>query len=201
MPRLSASRRYHPGMPNPDRLPPIPPERWTPDQRRHAQEIIAGPRGALISPFVPMLRSPELMAHSQRMGEYLRYRSAIGLRLSELAILLVARHWTQQVEWAIHAPIAQREGVAAATIAAIAAGTPPQGLPEDEAAVHDFTTELLRDQQVSDPTWARAVSLFGEQGVVDLVGLAGYYAYLAMLMNAARTPVPATQVEPLAPLR
>ena len=184
-----------------DRLPPIPPERWTAEQRKYAQEIIDGPRGALISPFVPMLRSPELMAHSQRMGEYLRYRSAIGLRLSELAILLVARHWSQQVEWAIHAPIAQREGVAAASIAAIAAGVQPQGLPQDEAAVHDFTTELLRQQQVSDATWERAVSLFGQQGVVDLVGLTGYYAYLAMLMNAARTPVPPTKVPPLDPLR
>lgn len=184
-----------------DRLPPIPPERWTAEQRKYAQEIIDGPRGALISPFVPMLRSPELMAHSQRMGEYLRYRSALGLRLSELAILLVARHWSQQVEWAIHAPIAEREGVAVETIAAIAAGAQPTGLPQDEAAVHDFTTELLRDQQVSDATWERAVSLFGEQGVVDLVGLTGYYAYLAMLMNAARTPVPPTQVPPLAPPR
>ena len=100
-----------------DRLPPIAPERWTPQQRELAEEIINGPRGALLSPFVPMLRSPELMAHSQRMGEYLRYRSAIGLRLSELAILVVARHWDQQVEWAIHAPIAQREGIAPETIA------------------------------------------------------------------------------------
>ncbi|MFI4928501.1 MAG: carboxymuconolactone decarboxylase family protein, partial [Burkholderiales bacterium] len=170
-----------------DRLPPILPAQWTPEQRACAEEIIAGPRGGLISPFVPMLRSPELTVHSQRMGEYLRYRSAVGLRLSELAILLVARHWTQQVEWAIHAPIALLEGIAAETVAAIALGERPRARPADEAVVYDFSTELLEGQQVSDATWARAVAALGEQGVVDLVAINGYYGYLAMLMNAART--------------
>ena len=100
---------------NPDRLPPLPPEQWTEQQRMEAEAVIRGPRGALLSPFVPLLRSPEFMGHAQRMGEYLRYRSAIGLRLSELAILVTARHWSQQVEWAIHAPIAQRAGISAQT--------------------------------------------------------------------------------------
>ena len=90
-----------------DRLPPLPPAAWSDEQRREAQPIIDGPRGALVSPFVPLLRSPELMGHAQRMGEYLRYRSAVGTRLSELAILITAQHWSQPVEWAIHAPIAE----------------------------------------------------------------------------------------------
>ncbi len=184
-------------MTGPDRLPPIPPERWTPEQRELAQEIINGPRGALLAPFVPMLRSPELMAHSQRLGEYLRYRSALGLRLSELAILIVARHWTQQAEWAIHAPIALREGVAAGTVAALAEGTRPPALPADEQVVYDFSTELLERQQVSDAIWQSAVAALGEKGVVDLVGLNGYYSYLAMLMNAARTPAPPSAILPL----
>ena len=93
-----------------DRLPPLPPDSWTDEQRRVAEAIIRGPRGKMYGPFVPLLRSPELMDCVQRMGEYLRYRSAIGVRLSELVILLVARRWEQQVEWAIHAPIALRAG-------------------------------------------------------------------------------------------
>ena len=183
----------------PDRLPPIPPQQWTEAQRREAEAIMQGPRGALVSPFVPLLRSPELMGHAQRMGEYLRYRSAIGLRLSELAILIVARHWSQQVEWAIHAPIALREGIAADTIAAIAHGERPKAMPDDEAALFDFCTELNRDKAVSDSTWARAISHFGEAGTVDLIGINGYYTLLAMLMNAARTAVPASTVPPLPP--
>jgi 4-carboxymuconolactone decarboxylase len=174
-----------------DRLPPIPPDQWTAQQRQEAQAIIDGPRGALIAPFVPLLRSPELTGHAQRMGEYLRYRNALGLRLSELAILIVARYWSQQVEWSIHASIARRAGIREATIDAIGTGCVPADLDEPASALHVFATELLRTQQVSDATYARALAGFGEQGVIDLVGCLGYYALLAMVMNVARTPVPA----------
>lgn len=183
--------------PSTDRLPPIPPADWTDEQRRLADEIVAGPRGALISPFVPLLRSPELMGHAQRMGEYLRYRSRIGLKLSELAILVVSRVWSQPVEWAIHAPIAAREGIAAETIDAIGRGARPVSMPDDEAEVHDFCVELHRDRRVSDATWDAVVRRHGEAGAVDLVGVNGYYALLAMVMNAARTPVPPSGAAPL----
>jgi 4-carboxymuconolactone decarboxylase len=182
-----------------DRLPPIPSERWTPLQRGAAQEIIDGPRGELVSPFIPLLRSPELMSHAQRMGEYLRYRSAIGLRLSELAILVTARHWDQQAEWAIHAPVAVREGISPETVAAIALNERPPAMAEDEAAVYDFCTGLHRTKQVDDGIWARTIAAFGEQGAVDLTGICGYYAFLAMVMNSARTPAPASKVAPLPP--
>jgi 4-carboxymuconolactone decarboxylase len=180
-----------------DRLVPIPLEQMTDPQREVAQAIIDGPRGALYGPFVPLLRSPELMGHAQRMGEYLRYRSAIGVRLSELAILVTARQWNQQVEWAIHAPIAQHAGIAPGVIAAIAQHQRPEGMAADESAVHDFCVELHRDKRVSDRTWQEALALFGEHGVVDLVGINGYYTLLAMVMNAARTAVPASSAAPL----
>jgi len=176
---------------NDDRLPPLPPQSWNEAQRREAEAVINGPRGGLIAPFVPLLRSPELMGHAQRMGEYLRYRSAIGLRLSELAILVTAHAWSQPVEWAIHAPIALREGMAAETIDAISRDQRPASLTDDEAVVYDFSTELQRDRTVTDATWQRAIERFGEHGTVDLIGINGYYTMLAMLMNAARTPVPA----------
>ena len=176
---------------NEDRLPPLPPDRWSDAQRREAEEVIRGPRGGLVSPFVPLLRSPELMGHAQRMGEYLRYRSAIGLRLSELAILITAHAWSQPVEWAIHAPIALREGISADTIAAIEQGHRPSALADDEAVVYDFSIELQRDRALSDSTWQRAIDHFGEHGTVDLIGINGYYTLLAMVMNAARTAVPA----------
>jgi 4-carboxymuconolactone decarboxylase len=184
-----------------DRLPPLPALAWSDEQRRLAEEIIGGPRGALVAPFVPLLRSPELMAHAQRMGEYLRYRSAIGQRLSELAILLTARHWSQQVEWSIHAPIALAAGIAASTVDAIAHGERPAEMSGDEAAVHDFCVELHRDKMVSDATWTDAIGRFGERGAVDLIGINGYYAFLSMVMNAARTPAPESTALPLPDLR
>src|SRR5438046_3356948 len=115
-----------------DRLPPLPDAALTDAQRAAAAAIVAGPRGGLYGPFVPLLRSPELMEHAQRMGEYLRYHNAIGARLTELVILLIARFWSQQVEWAIHAPLAANAGIAAETIAAIAEGRRPSALTDDE---------------------------------------------------------------------
>ena len=180
-----------------DRLGPIAPEHWTDEQRRYAQEIISGPRGGLISPFLPLLRSPELMAHVSRLGEYLRYRSAIGQRLSEFVILLTARQWTQQVEWAIHGPIALGVGVSAVTVDAIAQGQRPPDLDDQQSAVYDFCDELHRNQSVSDSSWGRAIECVGEQGVMDLIGLVGYYTFLSMVMNVARTAVPASSLTPL----
>jgi 4-carboxymuconolactone decarboxylase len=180
-----------------DRLRPIPPEEWTDAQRAAAQEIVNGPRGALYGPFVPLLRSPELMGYAQRLGEYLRYRSAIGARLSELAILVTAREWDQQVEWAIHAPIAQQAGITADVIKAIAHRQRPKAMLADEEVVVEFCLELHRDKRVSDRVYKDALALFGEQGVVDLMGVNGYYTFLAMVMNTAQTEAPASSAEPL----
>jgi 4-carboxymuconolactone decarboxylase len=180
-----------------DRLPPIPAADWSDAQREAARAIVEGPRGALYGPFVPLLRSPELMGHVQRLGEYLRYRSAIGTKLSELAILVTAREWDQQVEWAIHAPVARQAGIAADVIDAIARRERPPGMAAEEEAVYEFCVELQRDKRVSEPVYRRALDLFGEQGVVDLMGVNGYYTFLAMVMNAAQTAAPASTADPL----
>jgi 4-carboxymuconolactone decarboxylase len=170
-----------------DRLPPIAPERWTDAQRKEAEAMIAGPRGAVVAPFVPLLRSPELAGHVQRLGAHVRYRSSIGVRLTELTILVTASEWQQPVEWAIHAPIAEREGVPRAVIDALSRRERPAPMADDEAAVYDACIELHRERRIADATWARALALFGEQGVVDLIAVNGYYAMLAMVMNGART--------------
>lgn len=180
-----------------DRMPPIDPSNWTQEQKVAAEEVINGPRGALISPFVPMLRSPEFMTHAQRMGEYLRYRSALGLSLSEFVILLVAQLWAQPVEWAIHAPIAEKNGVSLNNIKDIAEGKLPQQMNAREKIAYEFSMELQRNRYVSDATWQTAITEFGEKGVIDLIGLNGYYAMLAMTMNAARTSVPMNADIPL----
>ena len=180
-----------------DRLGPLAPEQWSAAQRSVAQSVIDGPRGALYGPFVTLLRSPELMQHAQAMGAYLRYRSALGTRLSELAILITARQWNQQVEWAIHAPIARDHGIEAQIIDAVSSWVRPEGMTADEAAVHDFCIELHREKQVSDATYASALAQFGEQGVVDLTAINGYYTFLAMVMNVAQTATPASPATPL----
>ncbi|NMM09541.1 MAG: carboxymuconolactone decarboxylase family protein [Polaromonas sp.] len=173
-----------------DRMPPIPLDKMTPDQRGPAEEIIKGPRGALYGPFLPLIRSPELMDRSSKMGEYLRYHSAIGNRLSELVILIVARQWSQQVEWYLHESIALKVGIKPDVVKAISEGRRPDDLTADEQIVYAFSSEMNVNHSVSDTTYALAKKRFGEKGVVDMLGLNGYYTYLAIIMNGTQTENP-----------
>jgi 4-carboxymuconolactone decarboxylase len=173
-----------------DRMPPIPLDKMNDLQRKFAEEIIKGPRGALYGPFIPLIRSPELMDRSQRIGEYLRYKSAIGTKLTEFVIMIVARQWTQQVIWAIHEPIVLKAGVKPGIIQAIADGRRPAGMSEDEEMLYNFCMELHTNQSICDATYDRVLKRFGEQGVIDTLGINGYYSMIAMVMNATRTAVP-----------
>jgi 4-carboxymuconolactone decarboxylase len=182
-----------------DRMPPIPMEKMTDAQKKAAAELVAGPRGSLRGPFVPLLRSPEFMSRLQKMGEYLRFENSLGRKLTEFVILVTARQWTQQYEYDAHVSLALKAGVQPEIVAAIGEGRHPAGMASDEEIAYDLCSELRQNQSVSDVTFARAVSKFGEQGVIDMVGLTGYYSMLAMIMNVARTPMPEGKTPPLAP--
>lgn len=174
-----------------DRMPPLAAELMSPQQKKAADELTAGPRGGVKGPFIPLLRSPELMARLQKVGEYLRFESAIPKRLNEFTTLVVSRHWTQQFEWAVHYPLAAAAGTSNDVLDALAAGRRPEGMSDDEALCFDFCLELQANKSVSNDTYARAVGLLGEQGLIDLVTLIGYFTTLAMVMNVAGTPAPA----------
>jgi 4-carboxymuconolactone decarboxylase len=175
----------------PARMPRIPPEMMSAAQKQAAAEIAAGPRGELRGPFIALLRSPGLMSPVQKVGEYLRFHCALDRRIMEFATLIAARFWTQQYEWQSHYQHAMKAGLAPAIADAIAEGRRPAGMAEDEDIVYELLTESLHNKSVSDATYARAVSKFGEGGVVDLVAVTGYYLMLAMVLNMARTPLPA----------
>jgi len=172
-----------------DRLPPIPDPQLTDAQRRAMVEFREARNAGLSGPFVPLLRSPELLSRARALGDYLRFRSALPPRQSEFAILLTARRWAQNYEWDVHAPIAREAGVSSEVIAAIQADRRPAQMTDDEAVIYDFCDELTRLHAVSDATYARAVARLGEKGVIDLVGIQGYYTLLAMVLNTARTPI------------
>ncbi|MCJ2125771.1 carboxymuconolactone decarboxylase family protein [Methylobacterium sp. J-077] len=183
-----------------DRLPEIPAETLTDAQAKAAEAFMAERGVPVFGPFVPLLRSPELMLCASRMGLYLRYGSALPLRVSEFVILFVARLWNQQVEWQIHHPIALKAGVAAETAQALAEGRRPDTMSDEEALAYAFSTELQHNRVVSDATYAALVARFGEQGAIDLTGINGYYALLAMTMNVGRTALPEDGPPPLPPL-
>lgn len=173
-----------------DRMPPIPADKMTDAQKEAAAEILAGPRKAVVGPFIPLMRSPELMNRLQKVGEYLRYNTKLGSNISEFVILQMARHMTQQFEWDAHVDLARKAGVKEATIAAIAEGRRPAGMNQDEEMVYEFVSEIREHQSVCDATYAPVVKRFGEQGVIDITALCGYYATLGYIMNVARTPLP-----------
>jgi 4-carboxymuconolactone decarboxylase len=181
-----------------DRMPPIPANQMTDAQKKAAEELTSGPRKTLVGPFIPLLRSPELMDRLQKMGAYLRYQNSIGHRLTEFVILYTARQWTQQFEWYSHVELAQKAGVEPDVIAAIRDGRRPAAMTEDEEIAYDFCSELYQHKSVSDATYARAVKKFGEHGVIDLTSLTGYYSMLGMILNVARTPLPPGQAPGLA---
>lgn len=181
----------------PPRLPPIPDSEMTEAQRRVRDGIASGPRGGVRGPFDALLRSPELADRLQKVGAYVRFESSLPAPLSELAILVTARHWGAQYEWWAHRRLAEKAGLAPAIADAIAEGRRPGALQADEAAVYDFCRELHETKNVSDAAWNAALARFGERGVIDLIGTCGYYGAVSMVLNAARVPLPEGVAPPL----
>ncbi|MGZ8228615.1 MAG: carboxymuconolactone decarboxylase family protein [Burkholderiales bacterium] len=173
-----------------ERMPKIAPENMTEAQRKAAAELAAGPRGEVRGPFNILLRSPELMSPLQKVGEYLRFRCQLDRRIAEMATLIAARHWTQVYEWNAHHPLALKAGLKPEIAQAIADGRRPTGMAQDEEVVYDVLTEALQNKSVSDVTYERGLKQFGEQNLVDLLAIAGYYALLAMLLNVGRAQLP-----------
>lgn len=181
------------------RTPFLTPEQMSAEQRRIYDEIVASRGTWLNGPFAPMLHQPRLADPAQKLGEFLRYHTSLTPRLSELAILVVARHWDSDFEWYQHARIALQSDVAAATVESIRHGEVPSSLREDERAVYDFTRTLLEGHRVPDEIYDEAQQLFGVVGVVELTALIGYYTLIAFTLNAHEVPLPAGVSAPLVP--
>jgi 4-carboxymuconolactone decarboxylase len=181
------------------RMPPIPKDTMTDAQKKAAAEFEAA-RGMLTGPWAVMLRSPEMINRARSLSDYLRFNSSLPPRLSEFVILIAAREWTQQYEWNAHYQLAMTGGLSPEIARAVAEGRRPEKMADDEAAMYDFCIELHRNRSVSDTTYAKALAKFGEQGIIDTVGLSGWYTLVAMTLNTARTQLPAGISPPLAPL-
>jgi 4-carboxymuconolactone decarboxylase len=173
-----------------ERLPTINPENYNAEQKKAAEDFLATRKTPVFGPFEPLMYSPNFMNTARAMGDYLRYKPAIGTKLSELVILITAREWSQDYEWFVHAPIALKQGISDDTIKAIADGRRPENMSEDEGICYDFSIELHRMKRVSEPTYQRALKRFGEKGVVDIAGISGYYTLLAMSLNMAHYKIP-----------
>jgi len=161
----------------------------TADQRRVAEDLIAGPRKGIKGPFIPLLRSPNLLERLGKVGESLRFEGVLSKRISEFTMLVVARHVGNQFEWFTHHPLAIGEGVSSAALEQLRQGARPDCLQADEALAYDLALEVLGRHGLSDGSYAKATAAWGERGVVEFTALIGYFLTVCLVMNVARTPV------------
>jgi 4-carboxymuconolactone decarboxylase len=184
-----------------NRFAPLIYKEMSPAQKKMFEGLISGERRGAAGPFNVLLRSPEMGDLAQQFGASMRFHSSMPPKLNELAIIITARHWTSHYEWYAHKRAALTAGLSPAIVGAIAAGTRPASMTPDEAIVYTFCTELLGTKQVSDATFTAAKGRFGERGVVDLIGVSGYYQLVSMLLNVDRYPLPDGEQPELKPLR
>lgn len=179
------------------RLAPLDLDKLPPEQRAVADAIISGPRGGIRGPFESWLRSPELADRAQKLGEYCRFGTSLPRDLSEFAILLTGKHWKAQFEFWAHARLARDAGLPEDIIEAVRTGEQPAFRSEAQRAVYALVTEYFSTNRVSDATYAQAVAELGERGVVDLVGVVGYYGLVSMTLNVFEVGLPPGQEDPL----
>ncbi len=179
-----------------ERMAEMPLDKMTPSQRSVADSIMSGPRKGMSGPFNAWLRSPELANRLQKVGEYVRFNTSLDKRLNEMAIIMTAQYWGSQYEWYAHAPLAIKAGLDPEIVAALGAGKKPEKMKDDEAIVWEFTTQLRRDHEVDDAIYGNAVEKFGENGVVDLIAVNGYYDVVSMTLNVAHVAPPADAALP-----
>lgn len=174
------------------RFAPLKPEELTPAQKAWAEELAAPPRNGKITdpPFRAYIRSPDLAPKLTALADYLRWHSSLPPRLSELAILITARQWTAQYEWYAHYPHAIEGGLDPKVAAAIAAGKRPDGMRDDETALYDLVTSLYRDRKVSDAVYKAALDKFGERGIMDIIGIIGFYDITSMTLITMQAGAP-----------
>jgi len=184
-----------------NRFAPLTYQSMTPPQKKMFEDLISGERRGAAGPFNVLLRSPEMGNLAQQFGASMRFHSSMPPKLNELAIIITARHWTSQYEWYAHRRAAANAGLNESIIQAIATGKRPTGMQPDEEAVYNFCTELLTTKQMSDKTFEATKARFGERGVVDLIGVTGYYQLVSMLLNTDKYPLPDGVSPELKPLQ
>jgi 4-carboxymuconolactone decarboxylase len=184
------------------RFPALRIDQLTPDQKKWAESISAPPRNAKFNnpPYNEYIRSPAFAERATAMSDYLRWNSSLPPRLSEFAILIAARHWTQQFEWHQHYPLAIKGGLDPKILADMIVGKRPADMQEDEAVLYDLVIQLYRDKNVTDATYDAAVAKLGENGIMDVIGILGYYDMVSMTLIAAKAAPPKDDVPVLLPL-
>jgi 4-carboxymuconolactone decarboxylase len=184
-----------------NRFKPLQYEEMTPEQKKFIDHLLAGERHNLGGPFNVLARSPEMGDLAQEFGAHLRFHAALPPEVKELVIIMTARFWTAQFEWSAHKRAALQAGMSPAIIQTIATGTHPESMGSELEAAYQFCSELLNTHKVTDATFVAARQKFGENGIVDMMALSGYYALVSMALNVDEYPLSNTAEPELKPIR
>ena len=177
-------------------------DQLTPDQQTMATMLATPPRNNKLNtgPFNAYARSPGLGVLLLHVSDFVRFNSSLPPRLSEFAIMIAAQKWTQLYEWRAHYPLAIKGGLDRQILVDLGAGNRPQAMKDDETALYDFCTEMYRDRNVSDATFKSAVAKFGERGIMDVIGIIGYYDMVSMALIVQQATGKPGEEPPLLPV-
>jgi 4-carboxymuconolactone decarboxylase len=167
------------------------------DQKQTYDEAIAGKRGSAPPPMMAWLNSPEMARHATRLGETLRFNTMFPPKLSEIAILVTARHWTAHYEWWAHKRLALKGGVDPKTIDAIRDRRTPQFDDPKARMIYEVAKSLHEGHGLSRALYDDAVKLLTTRGLVEIIGLCGYYTLVSMTLNTFEFELPEGEVSEL----
>jgi 4-carboxymuconolactone decarboxylase len=180
------------------RLKLLSPGEMSPAQKETYDESIAGKRGKPPPPMMAWLNSPEMARHATRLGGFLRFDTLFPAKLSEIAILVTARHWTSHYEWFAHRRLALAGGLDAGIIDAIRDRRTPKFDDPKGQMIYDLAKSLHEGHGVSKALYDEAVKVLSERGIVEIIGLCGYYTMVSMTLNTFEFDLPASEVSELA---
>jgi 4-carboxymuconolactone decarboxylase len=178
------------------RLKRLDPNKMEGEQKRVYEEIASGGRGGLQGPYNALLRVPEIADSAQKLGAYCRFHASLGPRLTELAIIITAKHYRAQFEWHAHAELALKAGLDPTIVDAIREGRRPQFAEDKEEAVYIFCTMLHEQHRIDATTYDRTREIFGEKGIVEMTSTVGYYSLISLVLNTFEVPVPEGAAQP-----
>src|SRR4051794_30457784 len=168
------------------------------DQKQTYDESIAGKRGAPPPPMMAWLNSPEMARHATRLGGFLRFDTVFSAAESEIAILVTARHWTSHYEWYAHKRLALKGGLDPKIIDDIRDRRTPTFDDAKGQMIYDVAKSLHEGHGLSKMLYDEAVDVLSVRGLVEIIGLCGYYTMVSMTLNTFEFDLPDGEVSELA---
>lgn len=180
------------------RLPPLKNDQLSASQNNVIKAIQNGPRGdiPMTGPFGVWLRAGNIGDAIQNLGASLRFETILDEKAKELAICIVGHHYKTKFEFAYHERLAIKSGISEEIINDIKNDTIPTFIDQRLNLTHQISTQLLERYSITDELYQQGFDEFGEQGMIELVSLVGYYCLVSLTLNAFKIPIDKDMKDP-----